>query len=277
MSHRPPVDLRAVFKESNPIAVDLLSKMLVFNPTKRCTVAEALRHPWLKGYRDPESEPVAPAPFRCEFDVPGCTPPTCEGVQRLIHTEVMDVKASSQLKHYEELAPRAKTPSKGTHESSTLSAGSAHSLDDSETVHSSAVDSQATTQERDPRKYAATTTPSMIVTTPRDTEPPPPSEGGAVPPQFVRETNRRLEQLEAQLSSVRGDVADKVTAAVMKVLDQEIEHISVRLRRADEVVEGLSQVDCRGDVKRRRGAEEIEVRSWRSGAGEGREREVREA
>ena len=72
----------------------------------------------------------------------------------------------------------------------------------------------------------------MIVTTPRDTEPPPPSEGGAVPPQFVRETNRRLEQLEAQLSSVRGDIAEKVTAAVMKVLDQEIEHISVRLRRA---------------------------------------------
>jgi len=41
-------------EDANPQAVDLLSKMLVFNPAKRCTIADALRHPWLKGYRDPE-------------------------------------------------------------------------------------------------------------------------------------------------------------------------------------------------------------------------------
>ena len=37
--------------------------MLTFNPNKRITVTEALQHPYLSQYYDPEDEPVASEPF----------------------------------------------------------------------------------------------------------------------------------------------------------------------------------------------------------------------
>ncbi|XP_041457074.1 mitogen-activated protein kinase 3-like [Lytechinus variegatus] len=44
-------------------AVDLLDKMLSFNPDKRITVEQALAHPYLEQYYDPEDEPVKEEPF----------------------------------------------------------------------------------------------------------------------------------------------------------------------------------------------------------------------
>ena len=40
------------------IAVDLLEKMLDFDPEKRITTTEALAHPYVSTYSDPEDEPV---------------------------------------------------------------------------------------------------------------------------------------------------------------------------------------------------------------------------
>ena len=50
------------FSRHSHDALDLLSKMLVFDPRQRCSVEEALRHPFLQRYHDPEDEPVC-APF----------------------------------------------------------------------------------------------------------------------------------------------------------------------------------------------------------------------
>ncbi|KAK9429534.1 kinase-like domain-containing protein [Lipomyces doorenjongii] len=47
--------------DTNPLAIDLLEKMLTFNPSKRITVEDALKHPYLEPYHDPEDEPTAPA------------------------------------------------------------------------------------------------------------------------------------------------------------------------------------------------------------------------
>ncbi|MDC6270776.1 mitogen-activated protein kinase [Acetobacter pasteurianus] len=41
----------------NPLAIDLLEKLLIFNPSKRITVEEALQHPYLQLYHDPNDEP----------------------------------------------------------------------------------------------------------------------------------------------------------------------------------------------------------------------------
>jgi len=44
---------------TNPLAIDLLEKMLVFDPSQRITVSEALKHPYLAVLHDPMDEPTA--------------------------------------------------------------------------------------------------------------------------------------------------------------------------------------------------------------------------
>ena len=47
-------------------ALDLLDKMLTFNPHRRITVEEALAHPYLEQYYDPQDE-VCAATYPCFF------------------------------------------------------------------------------------------------------------------------------------------------------------------------------------------------------------------
>ncbi|KAL4061708.1 kinase-like domain-containing protein [Scleroderma yunnanense] len=60
-----------LFPNANPLALDFLTKTLTFDPKKRLTVEEALAHPYLEAYHDPEDEPVAPPldPEFFEFDL----------------------------------------------------------------------------------------------------------------------------------------------------------------------------------------------------------------
>ncbi|KAL9558480.1 MAP kinase Pmk1 [Mucor bainieri] len=52
-----------LFPNANPMAVDLLEKLLTFNPTKRTTVEEALKHPYLE---PPDAPPIPESFF--DFD-----------------------------------------------------------------------------------------------------------------------------------------------------------------------------------------------------------------
>ncbi|KAF3988126.1 hypothetical protein FT663_03669 [Candidozyma haemuli var. vulneris] len=45
--------------EVNPLAIDLLERLLAFNPAKRITVEDALAHPYLNMYHDPNDEPIS--------------------------------------------------------------------------------------------------------------------------------------------------------------------------------------------------------------------------
>lgn len=54
------IPFKALFPKANDLALDLLERLLAFNPAKRITVEEALRHPYLEPYHDPEDEPTAP-------------------------------------------------------------------------------------------------------------------------------------------------------------------------------------------------------------------------
>jgi serine/threonine protein kinase len=40
-------DFSKLFKNAHPLAIDLLKKLLIFDPEKRITVLEALKHPYL--------------------------------------------------------------------------------------------------------------------------------------------------------------------------------------------------------------------------------------
>jgi len=52
-------DFNVFFRGANPLAVDLLEKMLNLDPDHRITADQALAHPYLKQYADPSDEPTS--------------------------------------------------------------------------------------------------------------------------------------------------------------------------------------------------------------------------
>lgn len=51
-----------------PTAMDLLEEMLCFDVEKRTSARDALSHPYLATYHDPEDEPIVKIPFDWSFD-----------------------------------------------------------------------------------------------------------------------------------------------------------------------------------------------------------------
>ncbi|KAI8069409.1 mitogen-activated protein kinase [Gongronella butleri] len=62
------VPFSRLFPNANPLAIDLLEHLLTFNPAKRYTVEQALKHPYLEPYHDPDDEPDAPPIHESFFD-----------------------------------------------------------------------------------------------------------------------------------------------------------------------------------------------------------------
>ncbi|CAN1814015.1 Mitogen-activated protein kinase 7 [Linum perenne] len=68
LSRSRGVGFSHLYPRADPQAIDLLQRMLVFDPTKRITVDEALRHPYMSGLYDPRRD--VPAARACvDLDV----------------------------------------------------------------------------------------------------------------------------------------------------------------------------------------------------------------
>eukprot|EP00118_Oscarella_pearsei_P017338 m.171314 g.171314 ORF g.171314 m.171314 type:complete len:105 (+) comp39053_c1_seq13:3343-3657(+) len=71
--------------EFTPLALDLLDKMLTFNPNKRIAVTDALAHTYVEQYFDPADEPIAEEPFTFETELDDLPK---ERLKELIYEEI---------------------------------------------------------------------------------------------------------------------------------------------------------------------------------------------
>mmetsp|Transcript_24108 Transcript_24108/g.52601 ORF Transcript_24108/g.52601 Transcript_24108/m.52601 type:complete len:460 (+) Transcript_24108:190-1569(+) len=65
---KPTIPNEKIFPNANPLALQLLERLLAFNPTKRIGVEDALAHPYLALLHDPSDEPLAHAAFSFDFE-----------------------------------------------------------------------------------------------------------------------------------------------------------------------------------------------------------------
>lgn len=110
-----------LFPNANPDALDLLDRMLAFDPSSRISVEEALQHRYLSIWHDASDEPDCPTPFDFSFEsvqeVPEMRKMILEEVVRFRHTVrrqtipgnlnlVQDVKMGIPEGHWPSEAPR---------------------------------------------------------------------------------------------------------------------------------------------------------------------------
>ena len=81
---RSKQSFKALFPNANPIGLDLLTKMLAFNPEKRFTVEQCLEHEYFQGLNNPEEEPISEIQFDWTWDN---FEPTKEKIQNMIYEE----------------------------------------------------------------------------------------------------------------------------------------------------------------------------------------------
>lgn len=65
----PKVPFQRLFPNANPDALDLLDRMLAFDPSSRISVEEALEHRYLHIWHDASDEPTCPTTFDFHFEV----------------------------------------------------------------------------------------------------------------------------------------------------------------------------------------------------------------
>ncbi|XP_065881894.1 mitogen-activated protein kinase homolog NTF3 [Euphorbia lathyris] len=68
LPYSPGIPFSRLYPNAHPLAIDLLSKMLIFDPSKRITVDEALQHPYMSSLYDPNNNPPAQVPIDLDID-----------------------------------------------------------------------------------------------------------------------------------------------------------------------------------------------------------------
>uniref|UniRef100_A0A8C1Y1I3 Mitogen-activated protein kinase n=2 Tax=Cyprinus carpio TaxID=7962 RepID=A0A8C1Y1I3_CYPCA len=90
---KAPESLAALYPQAEPSAMDLLGAMLRFDPRERISACQALEHPYLAKYHDPDDEPVCVPAFDFEFDR---QPMGKEQIKEAILAEIQDFQKKKQ-------------------------------------------------------------------------------------------------------------------------------------------------------------------------------------
>jgi mitogen-activated protein kinase 7 len=86
---KPRIPFQTLYPQANPQAIDLLQRMLSFDPAKRISCEEALNHPYLAVWHDPNDEPVCESKFDFSFEEED----SIDGMKMLIVEEVNQFRA----------------------------------------------------------------------------------------------------------------------------------------------------------------------------------------
>lgn len=93
------IPFQQLFPRANPDALDLLDRMLAFDPSQRISVEEALEHRYLSIWHDASDEPQCPTTFDFGFEtveeVPDMRAMILDEVRRFRH----EVRAPQQSQH----------------------------------------------------------------------------------------------------------------------------------------------------------------------------------
>lgn len=104
---------REMFPEANPEAIDLMEKLLKFNPNKRLTAEQALEHPYVKEFHEPEFERISDE----SIDMTELEPKSQYGgelgmdeVRRMLAMEIYKYRPDADIyKQHPELIPKENT------------------------------------------------------------------------------------------------------------------------------------------------------------------------
>ncbi|KRX09319.1 Protein kinase-like domain [Pseudocohnilembus persalinus] len=86
--------LTTLFPEANPVGLDLLEKMLTFNPNHRYTIEQCLQHPYFEELHNPEDEPASEQMFDFSWDDFKLTK---ERLQSYVYDEAQSFQAQQVL------------------------------------------------------------------------------------------------------------------------------------------------------------------------------------
>jgi mitogen-activated protein kinase 1/3/mitogen-activated protein kinase 6 len=110
MAKKPAKDFATVFRNANPLALDVLKGLLTFDPDKRITIEQALEHPYLEGLHFPDDEPTTTPVSLYDFEFERQIL-TMNELKDLMFEEILLYHFSDKRQEYE----RAKTEYLATH------------------------------------------------------------------------------------------------------------------------------------------------------------------